>query len=324
MEQRRDTRVRTPLAKNWLMTINNYGPDDEEAFRQRTELFKCAIFGREVGENGTPHLQAFVSFHTKKRGTAISAIWPRSHQQVANGTPWENFLYCAKGSQPKAEWDTMKQHGPNYGKDAYVERFGDAPKPPNESPYKEVFAMLEAGTSVHDAMKYVAKELPRDYALHGTNIKANLMLYKVPPFVHKYKWDQFIRPLEVLDKHILIYGGTSLGKTAYALAHFQNPLYVKQIDTLRRLTPDHDGIVFDDMCFKHMDPEALISLLDWDYPREVHCRYSNATIPARLPCIFTHNTADPFTTRETPHDQYLAIERRYRRVFITEKLFVDQ
>ena len=49
-----------PHAKHWCLTINNYTPVDEAIFNNPPP-FKYAVYGREKGENGTPHLQAFVN-----------------------------------------------------------------------------------------------------------------------------------------------------------------------------------------------------------------------------------------------------------------------
>lgn len=122
--RRRDDRDRTPLVKNWMMTINNWTPADEQAFVDNTGLYKCAIYGREVGASGTPHLQCFISFLVKKRATAVLKIWPRASAKPTDGTPWSNFLYCSKGEQTHDEYIALGVHGPHYGVNASVERFG--------------------------------------------------------------------------------------------------------------------------------------------------------------------------------------------------------
>jgi hypothetical protein len=121
----------------------------------------------------------------------------------------------------------------------------------------------------------------------------------------------------------LVWGRAGSGKTQWALAHFKNPLLVSTIDDLHEYDEEeHDGIVFDDMSFKHMPGQAIIHLLDIDLERSIHCRYINATIPANTKKIFCHNNADIFVPeKETTEEQMNGISRRYQSVQIENLLY---
>lgn len=83
--------------KKWCFTLNNYTDDDQERLRTLAESCTYLVFGREVGENGTPHLQGFVVFATNKRFRAAkSAINERAHIELARGTCAEAATYCKK------------------------------------------------------------------------------------------------------------------------------------------------------------------------------------------------------------------------------------
>lgn len=87
-------------AKNWVWTLNNWTDEEQEALRAiGTELpeTKYIVWGREEGENGTPHLQGYVSL-TKKRGLRFirNFISNRAHFEVMRGTPKEAADYCKK------------------------------------------------------------------------------------------------------------------------------------------------------------------------------------------------------------------------------------
>lgn len=47
---------------DWVFTINNYGDDAIEILRSLVsrKIASYIVFGTEVGESGTPHLQGFV------------------------------------------------------------------------------------------------------------------------------------------------------------------------------------------------------------------------------------------------------------------------
>lgn len=57
-------------AKHWVFTLNNYTPENI------TELNNCSStkrhsFQEEIGETGTPHLQGYIEFVTKKRPISV-------------------------------------------------------------------------------------------------------------------------------------------------------------------------------------------------------------------------------------------------------------
>lgn len=334
LEQHRPGRV-TPLATHWLFTLNNYGPQDEEAFGANQNLFRGACYGREVGEQGTPHLQAFVSFAKQVRGSALAKIWPRAHMSVAKASPWINWLYCSKGEQPKTEWKAYREKGPNYGKNAQFFHFGTRPTPPKKgSTYrdlhdvtKECYAMLEDGT-VKSAMDHLKVHRPADHAKYNAQFRnAFTAEKKVSVYEHLYSDTDFVRPLEILDKHILIHGPSELGKTQYAAAHFVNPLVIvgSDLERIRLLTPDHDGIIFDDCDLRHFSPAQVIGILGRDnIPRSFPCRYSNVAIPSHLFYIFTFNDDNPFCHSTCSIAQQQAIRSRVRSVRVAERLFVVQ
>ncbi len=92
---------------------------------------------------------------------------------------------------------------------------------------------------------------------------------------------------------IILWGESGIGKTCLAKALLPEALMVSHTDDLLKYNPDeYDGIIFDDMDFKHFPRSAQIHLLDWDDNRSIHCRYVSAFIPANTRKIFTTNEPD--------------------------------
>lgn len=57
---------------------------------------KFAVVGEEVGEQGTPHLQGYVSLNSPLSLAAMKKFLPRAHLIVSSGTDEDNLKYCTK------------------------------------------------------------------------------------------------------------------------------------------------------------------------------------------------------------------------------------
>jgi len=70
----------TTLATCWSMTLNN--PDENEMVLIRNpnpEYIRQIIWTAEEGEEGTPHIQAFVKLMKQQRLSFIKKLYPRGH-----------------------------------------------------------------------------------------------------------------------------------------------------------------------------------------------------------------------------------------------------
>lgn len=85
-------------AKRYVFTINNPTDDDEQALGDFSEdpLVQYLVFGREQGEQGTPHLQGYVMLHAPKSRRWLSGILSRAYIEVSRGTPFQASEYCKK------------------------------------------------------------------------------------------------------------------------------------------------------------------------------------------------------------------------------------
>lgn len=80
----------------WCFTLNNYTEHEISSivpiFRSHCRL---AIFGKEIAETGTPHLQGYLEFKKKSRPKSIFGI-DRIHWEKAKGNKQSNIVYCSK------------------------------------------------------------------------------------------------------------------------------------------------------------------------------------------------------------------------------------
>jgi len=77
--------------RNYVFTQNNYGTTD------MVDSIDCKymVYGKEVGESGTPHLQGFVSFKDPKAKSAVIKLMPGCHIDIAK-TIHDAITYCKK------------------------------------------------------------------------------------------------------------------------------------------------------------------------------------------------------------------------------------
>jgi len=83
----------------YCFTINNYTPEDDDQLKalEKNKKIRYLIFGREVGESGTPHYQGYVYFHSRVVFPTIQKLLTRAFITPAKGSVEQNVNYCSKG-----------------------------------------------------------------------------------------------------------------------------------------------------------------------------------------------------------------------------------
>lgn len=85
-------------SKHWCFTINNY---EEEriaritALEENEDVVYC-VCGKEVGEQGTKHLQGYISFKKRKALGAVKEFIGEAHLEPTKGNPKQASTYCKK------------------------------------------------------------------------------------------------------------------------------------------------------------------------------------------------------------------------------------
>lgn len=111
-------------SRRWTFTINNWVEDDIRVIHNWPS--KYVIFGKEIGEQGTPHLQGYCILNGMKRLSGVKKLHNRAHWEVAKGSTSDNVRYCSKddnfieigdrpsddgsrgGQAEKARWEAAK------------------------------------------------------------------------------------------------------------------------------------------------------------------------------------------------------------------------
>lgn len=122
-------------AKNWCFTLNNPTDDEEQKICDTAEGDETVylVFGRETGEQGTRHLQGYVSFGSPKTLRQCKALLSsRIHAEVRKGTHYQAAEYCKKDGDYEEFGTTPMQQGKRTDIDRFVEWVkGRETKPPD-------------------------------------------------------------------------------------------------------------------------------------------------------------------------------------------------
>lgn len=256
-------------SKYWCFTINN--PTEEDV--TQCGLVDCSyiIYGDEVGEGGTPHLQGYIEFPTRRRRNAVARLLPRAFLASRRGSAEQAAEYCRKEGKftERGEISQSEQ-----GKRTDLDEVAD---------------MIKGGSSLQE----IAQEYPKAFMRYGSGIKRTWDMLHVKesiPFYGPWWWR-----CDAEIQSLILWGPSNIGKTQWAKFLLPRALIVRHMDDLTGYDPaKYHGIIFDDMDFLHYPRTAQIHLVDWEEESSIHVRYTVATIPARTPKIFTSNTANIF------------------------------
>ena len=107
--QNRPSQAGGSQAKNWCFTINNYTAEDLGIFPIADQEVQYCTYGKEVGEDGTPHLQGYIQFTKRKRFNFVKGLLPRAHLEVQRARSNKKAQeYCHKDDEDPFEQGTLQ------------------------------------------------------------------------------------------------------------------------------------------------------------------------------------------------------------------------
>jgi len=156
----------TSKYRAWCFTLNNYNDVDEEHIQSVIKsLARYIVYGREIGKDGTRHLQGYVYFHNQRQRKAVARMLPRAHLEPSNGTAAQNRDYCTKdGSFFEHGEMPMESHNAR-------EKGGAATK----ARYAAALIAAESGT-----LDSIKRDDPQLYILHGPRLESLYAPKSVP------------------------------------------------------------------------------------------------------------------------------------------------
>lgn len=186
--------------KSIVFTINNYSDEDVEKLKGMSDIAKCMIAAKEIGESGTPHIQGFAELKCAKTRSALAKKYlPRAWIMKARGDGRQNFAYCKKGTQSKEEWQRDGVDGLRYGDDVdVVVEIGEPIGSGRRSDIERAVETLKDGATIQET----AFEHPE-------------VFFKYPHAVKQYR-AMCVAPRDEKPEVIVRWGHAGLGKTHYA------------------------------------------------------------------------------------------------------------
>jgi len=91
-----DNKQLTQRSRDWVFTLNKYNDDDIKELKDLE--CKYIVFGKEIGKEGTPHLQGYVYFQNARMGSQVRKLLPRGcyfARRLAKA-PADAITYCKK------------------------------------------------------------------------------------------------------------------------------------------------------------------------------------------------------------------------------------
>lgn len=225
-------------ARHWVLTVNNYVSEDKSMFEDIKELSTYWIYGKEIGENGTPHLQCYLAFKKTIYLNKLKKYWPRGHFEVMQSKdPKRAADYCKKGAQSHSEWDKLGVSGPNFGLNADFKEYGELP--------------ATQGAAGGDKTKKLWDDV-RKNAIDGNfnEIPPNILITHYGN-IKKFYYDHQPRPADLPEPcGEWIWGKPGVGKSH--MARIENPSYYDKM--LNKWWDQYDGeecILLDDFEIDH-------------------------------------------------------------------------
>nr|QKV51321.1 putative replication associated protein [Crucivirus sp.] len=172
-------------SRGYCFTINNY---TDVILSQLMELFETGVatylvVGFEVApETGTRHIQGYMHFGNPRSMSGIHKLVSNMHLEAPRATGAKytlRYLYCMKGDQPKEEWESMSDKGPNFGRNSDFIEYGVRPQDGISKVTTLITTAILNGSTYED----VFAEYPQYCLQHSRNVKAfitDASVYKQP------------------------------------------------------------------------------------------------------------------------------------------------
>ncbi|AXL65915.1 replication-associated protein [Water beetle associated circular virus 1] len=312
-------------ARSWVFTqfVSEEGGWDPNTIDWTATIEpKQVICGLERGKKGRLHWQGCIFFNNQVTLSTVKTVMDSNnvHLEIKRGNIEQAIKYCLKSETAELDEDNEKILY------AYPDIDWQGRLDEDKGKSNSWKLAMEAPT-YSEGIEILKANEARSWLLYGDRIAANLRHHWEMKTTEERSPKEYKRPFadkeRLSRKSILLLGQAGTGKTTYAMDHFKHPLLIRHMDGLKKITPDTDGLVFDDLSFHHWKcAQSVIHLCDLENDSEINVKHSTVTIPKHMPRIFTCNrTFDEWVPEICKHEEKMAIKRRCDILIVHNSLF---
>ena len=297
--------------RDYCVTLNNYTNEDITRYINQAHNggFRYLILAKEVGSNGTPHLQGFFCLKDAKTISALQKTFKTraGHLEARKGTFQQARDYCLKGNQPKDEWETQKTKGPNYGKDVDI--------------------VIEHGTLPMDQQQ--KGELGKQAATERWELAKKGRFEELPP--EQIKTYEYIRNKELAKEvtsrphltNIWVVGDSGVGKSRYINENFN--VYDKDVD--HQWWDGYEqgqAVLFDDVDDKALDIKGFKRAFKrWTDHYPFTASVKGSMMKIRPPICFVTSQYSIYEVAAKDPKTYEAWKRRFHEIDVNGPWSID-
>lgn len=214
--------------RNFVFTCNNYTDLHIDKIKSLPDALECNyyIYGKEVSESGTPHLQGYVELHSRILFTKLTKYLDGFHIEARKGTAQQAIQYCSK--------------------DGDVEVYGTPKSPGTRTDINTLKQMLLADARIQTILD--SEELTLNF--QSLRFAEHLIGY-------------YDKPRDYKPTVTWIYGASGTGKTRRAVESLPNAYF--KSNGSGKWWPGYDGqedIIIDDCESYHYPAKYILGLID--------------------------------------------------------------
>lgn len=261
--------------RNFVFTVNNPSQEDENNLQEIG--YQYLVYGREKGENGTPHLQGYCELTHRRTFVKLKEIMPRAHIEARRGNQQQAIAYCKKEGI-YYEFGTRRSQGSR----------------------TDITAIREFVSEGNNLRSLISNE--GEITLNGNTLRIAEKLFKYYEPPRDYKPMVF-----------WFHGSTGTGKTREA--HRLLPAAYFHSGSTGKWWPGYDGhtdIILDDIRPENIPFVSLLGLLD-RYPFSVEDKGTIRQFKGQR-IIITSPDNPQMTYIDSPED-YKQLARRIDGIF---------